>query len=85
MKTVTHIKLSRYRTFADILNDNRFSNYGGSVCRFCKNWRRETAYYAVRHVVCRQCCEERANQVLPSVLKAKAKTRRGAIAKAVQS
>lgn len=67
--------MSRYHTFAEILTAGRFSNHGGATCRFCGEWGRATAYYAVRHVICRECCEKRGHQVLPSVLKAEARAR----------
>lgn len=66
---------TRYRTFADVLAAGRFSDHGGATCRFCKEWSKPVTYYAVRHVVCKDCCEARSGQVLPSVLKAEARAR----------
>lgn len=65
----------RYHTFNDILKADRFSDHGYATCRFCHEYGKETTYYAVRHVVCRDCCAKRGAEVLPSVLKAEAKAR----------
>lgn len=64
---------ARFMTFRELLDGKHESSDG--TCRFCRGWNRPGRHYSIRHFVCVDCCEQRADEKLPSVAKAEAHAR----------
>lgn len=57
------------RTFGDVADRKHFCVETYHACRFCKKSGIPLAYYSTRHLVCKPCCEDRRDEILPKVKK----------------
>ena len=57
------------RTFGDVLRFRYFSERTYQSCRFCKRDSIPLTAYGLRQNICRECCEARKDEVLPSIKK----------------